>query len=194
MKEGTVPVMQDATIGMVFEGRKGVSRERHIHTIEPVFDQHSRVLLLGTFPSPKSRELGFFYGHPQNRMWRVLARVTGEDAAPQTIAERREFLLRSRIAMWDVLASCTIEGAADSSIRNCVPNDISCILEVAPIEEIYTTGAKATELYRRFLLPKTGRDCASLPSTSAANASESLEDLVSAYSIICPQNKAFASG
>ena len=115
------------------------------HTIDPVFDARSRVLMLGSFPSPKSREVGFFYGHPQNRMWRVLTAVTGESAVPRTTEERTAFLLRNRIAMWDVIASCTIEGASDASIRNVVPNDLSRILDVAPIEENHTSSIVATK-------------------------------------------------
>ncbi len=156
---------------------------RHIHEIEPVFDERSRVLLLGTFPSPKSREQGFFYGHPQNRMWKVLAAVYGEDV-PQSVEERRAFLLRHGIAMWDVLASCAIKGASDASIRDAVPNDLSRILDVAPIEGIYATGAKAHELYRRHLEPVYGRECLRLPSTSPANAATSLEALIAAYGVL----------
>ena len=112
-----------------------------IHSISPVYDQNSQVLLLGTMPSPKSREAGFFYGHPQNRMWPVLSRLFGEDV-PASTEDRRTFLLRHHIAMWDVLASCAIRGADDSSIRNPVPNDLRPILEAAPIAAIFTTGKK----------------------------------------------------
>lgn len=151
------------------------------HTIDPVFDARSRVLMLGSFPSPKSREVGFFYGHPQNRMWRVLTAVTGESAVPRTTEERTAFLLRNRIAMWDVIASCTIEGASDASIRDVVPNDLSRILDVAPIEAVFCTGGKSHQLYRRYQEPATGISAIKLPSTSAANASWSLERLVGAY-------------
>lgn len=151
------------------------------HTIDPVFDARSRVLLLGSLPSPKSREVGFFYGHPQNRMWRVLAAVMGEGAAPQTTEERTAFLLRNRIAMWDVIASCAIAGAADSSIRDVVPNDLSRVLDVASIRAVFCTGGKSYELYRRYQEPATGIPAVKLPSTSAANASWSLERLIEAY-------------
>lgn len=161
-----------------------MERKTLIHTIEPVFDAHSRVLLLGTFPSPKSREMGFFYGHPQNRMWRVLSAVLGEDEVPQTVQERKQFLLNHGIAMWDVLASCSIEGAADSSIQDTQPNDLSQVFQAAQIQQVFTTGAKATELYRRYQLPVCGRDCHRLPSTSGANAAWSLERLIEAYSCI----------
>ncbi len=160
-----------------------MERTQHTHEIEPVFDERSRILLLGTFPSPKSREVGFFYGHPHNRMWKVLAAVYGEDE-PQTVEERRVFLLRNRIAMWDVLASCAIKGASDASIRDAVPNDLSRIFDVALIERIYATGAKAHELYRRYLEPVYGRECTRLPSTSPANAATSLEQLIEAYRML----------
>lgn len=157
-------------------------QQKHLlHTIDPVFDARSRVLMLGSFPSPKSREAGFFYGHPQNRMWRVLAAVTGEGAVPQTTEERTAFLLRNRIAMWDVIASCTIEGASDASIRDVVSNDLSRILDAAPIEAVFCTGGKSHQLYRRYQEPATGIPAVKLPSTSAANASWSLERLVGAY-------------
>ena len=139
-----------------------MERTRHIHQIEPVFDGCSRILLLGTFPSPKSREAGFFYGHPQNRMWRVLAAVCGEDV-PQTVEERRAFLLRNRVAMWDVLASCAIRGASDASIRDAVPNDLSRILDAAPIERIYATGAKPTSCTDAIWNPYTDANVRAFP-------------------------------
>lgn len=154
------------------------------HTIPPVFDAASRVLVLGSFPSPKSREVGFFYGHPQNRMWRVLACVLDESIAPQSTAERTEFLLRHHIAMWDTIESCTIVGASDSSIRDVVPNDLSRILSVAPIRAVFTTGAKASLYYKRYQSVTTGISARQLPSTSGANAAWSLERLVDAYQIV----------
>lgn len=158
-------------------------RYEHLrHTINPVFDERSRVLMLGSFPSPKSREAGFFYGHPQNRMWRVLAAATGEGAVPQTVEERAAFLLRNRIAMWDVIASCSIEGASDASIRDVVPNDLSSILNAAPIRAVLCTGPKAFQLYRRYQEPVTGVPAQKMPSTSAANAAWGLDRLTEAYS------------
>lgn len=154
------------------------------HSIPPVYDENSRVLLLGTMPSPKSRAAGFFYGHPQNRMWKVLSRVFGEET-PMGTAARRAFLLNHHIAMWDVLSACTITGADDSSIRNAVPNDIRPILEAAPIAGIFTTGKKALSLYKQHILPVTGREAVSLPSTSPANCRyETLETLTAAYGIL----------
>ena len=154
------------------------------HTIPPVYDSDSRVLLLGTMPSPKSREAGFYYGHPQNRMWKVLGRVFGEET-PMGTENRRAFLLRHHIAMWDVLASCTIRGAEDSSIGDAVPNDLGPILSEAPVEHIYTTGRKAFSLYRKYLLPATGREAICLPSTSPANCRwETIETLTEAYAVL----------
>ena len=160
-------------------------REKQVrHTIPPVYDQNSRVLLLGTMPSPKSREAGFYYGHPQNRMWPVLARVFGENT-PMGTEARRSFLLRHHIAMWDVLASCTICGAEDSSIRDAVPNDLGLLLTKAPIGAIYTTGKKAFALYRKYLLPETGREAVCLPSTSPANCRwQTVESLTAAYGVL----------
>lgn len=154
------------------------------HAIAPVYDAQSRVLLLGTMPSPKSREMGFFYGHPQNRMWPVLARIF-EEPPPVDTEARRAFLLTHHIAMWDVLAACTISGADDSSIKNAVPNDLRPILDAAPIAAIFTTGKKAQALYDRYLRPVTGRPAISLPSTSPANCRyETLETLTAAYRIL----------
>ena len=151
------------------------------HPLEPVFDERSCVLVLGTMPSPKSREVGFYYGHPQNRFWRVLARLFDEPLAT-TNERRRDQLLRHHIALWDVLASCEISGASDASISDAVPNDLSRILDAAPIEAVFCTGAKAAELYARYCEPATGMPCVKLPSTSPANAAAKFEQLVAAYS------------
>jgi len=142
--------------------------EHVVHPLPPVVDGESRVLLLGTMPSPKSRETGFYYGHPQNRFWRVLAVAAGE-AAPTSRQEKLDFLRRHRIALWDVLASCRIEGASDASIRDPVPNDVAGLLRRAPIRAVFATGETAGRLYDRLCLPSTGVPAARLPSTSAAN-------------------------
>lgn len=151
--------------------------ERLQHVFEPVFDRNSRILILGTFPSVKSRENQFFYGHPQNRFWKVLAAVQ-EDEVPQTIQEKKNFLLRHHIAVWDVISQCDIIGSSDSSIKNVVPADLSVILKHAPIRKIYANGGKAYELYCRYSLPVTGKTCIKLPSTSPANAAFNLEKLI----------------
>ena len=158
--------------------------ERLTHSIPPTFDDKSRVLVLGSFPSPKSREQGFNYGHPQNRFWRVLATLAQEDV-PEGTEARRDFCLRHGIALWDVIAECDIEGASDTSIRNAQPNQLSLITRTAPIEAVYCTGAKAHELYRRLGCEREcGLPATRLPSTSPANAACSFERLVEAYAAI----------
>ncbi len=166
-------------------GRPPDSREREnlVHPFPPTWDRDSRVLLLGSFPSAKSREMAFFYGHPQNRFWRVAAAVFSDDF-PESVEERRAFLLRHRIAAWDVIASCSIVGSSDSSIRDTVPNDIRPILEGADIRQICVNGKTAFHLYEKHLLPLTGRNTICLPSTSPANAAWSLERLIAAWSVI----------
>lgn len=159
--------------------------EHIIHSIEPVFDTESRVLILGTMPSPKSREVQFYYGHPQNRFWRVLAAVLGEEV-PQSVPEKKTMLLRHRIALWDVLAECEITGASDSSIRNPVANDLSVILDHAPVQAVFTTGATAWKLYTRLQKPHTGIEAVRLPSTSPANCAVKMEALTEAYKAILP--------
>ncbi len=159
--------------------------EHIIHSIEPVFDAESRVLILGTMPSPKSREVQFYYGHPQNRFWRVLAAVLGEEL-PQSVPEKKAMLLRHRIALWDVLAECEITGASDSSIRNPVANDLSVILDHAPVQAVFTTGATAWKLYTRLQKPHTGIEAVRLPSTSPANCAVKMEALTEAYKAILP--------
>lgn len=153
------------------------------HEIPPVFDAHSKILILGSFPSVKSREGRFFYHHPQNRFWKLLAALFGE-AVPQTIEEKKAFLLRNHIAVWDVTASCEIDGSSDSSIRNVVPNDINRILQSADIAHIYANGATAFRLYQKYCLPSTRRSAVRLPSTSPANAAYSLERLIAEWSIV----------
>ena len=154
-----------------------------VHPIEPVFDESSRILILGSFPSVKSRETAFFYGHPQNRFWQVLAAVFGLPL-PNTVDEKRRFLKNAQIAVWDVIASCRIVGSADSSISDAVPNDITPILSKAPIERIYTNGLMATKLYKKHIFPTIGIDCISLPSTSPANAAFSLDRLTEAWRVV----------
>ena len=159
-------------------GKTGAHRV--VHPLAPVFDERSRVLILGTMPSPTSRETGFYYNHPQNRFWKVLAALFDEPA-PST-NEAKEALARAHgIALWDVLAACSIEGAADGTIAECEPNDIAWLLRQAPIQAVFCTGAKATELYRRYCEPAANMACTRLPSTSPANASVSLAQLIEAY-------------
>ena len=154
------------------------------HEFDAFFDKDSRVLILGTIPSPKSREQGFYYGHPQNRFWKVLADVLDEEF-PQTVEERKGFLKRNHIALWDVLESCEIKGASDVSIRNARPNDMNRILQAADIRAIFATGAKAAQLYKKVCFPECGVEAVRLPSTSPANCGCSYETLREAYSQIC---------
>lgn len=154
-----------------------------VHPIPPVFDGTSKILILGSFPSVKSREASFFYGHPQNRFWRVTAAVTGCDV-PKSIDKKRAFLLSNHIALWDVIASCDIVGSADSTITNVTPNDISIILGTADIRAIFTNGKTAHNLYQKYIKNKVGREDVCLPSTSPANAAWSVDRLVNEWSTI----------
>ncbi|MBR2836098.1 MAG: DNA-deoxyinosine glycosylase [Coriobacteriales bacterium] len=158
-------------------------KELVVHPLEPVFNRESRVLILGTMPSPASRNAGFYYGHPHNRFWRVLSELLQEPLAVTNEA-RKEQLLKNHIALWDVLVSCEITGASDSSITNAVPNDLSRILDHAPIQAIFCSGSKAYELYHRFSEPLTGLPATKLPSTSPANATMTLDKLVNAWRCI----------
>ena len=157
--------------------------KRQNHEFPPVYDENSEILILGSFPSVKSREMQFFYGHPQNRFWKVMAQVLDEKV-PQTIPEKKEMLLRHHIALWDVIASCEIIGSSDSSIRNAVPNDLTEILGRAAIETIVCNGGTSYRLYETYLREQTGMEAVKLPSTSPANAAFSLERLVKAWSVI----------
>ncbi len=148
-----------------------------------MYDKDSRILILGSFPSVKSREQHFFYGHKQNRFWRVVAQVF-DCAVPESIEQKREMLLTHHVAVWDVIASCEITGSSDASIRDVIPNDLSVILSQADIQAIYTNGGKAQELYRKYIFPVNGREAVSLPSTSPANAGYSLQRLVEAWKVI----------
>ena len=153
------------------------------HTFGPVWNADSRILILGSIPSVKSREQGFYYCHPRNRFWKVLAAVTGEEE-PQTVPQKKEFLLRWGIALWDVIASCEIEGSSDSSIRDVTPNDITGLLEKSGIRKVYVNGSKAGQLYRRYIEANGGPGAVCLPSTSPANAAWSLERLIQAWKVI----------
>lgn len=150
------------------------------HTINPVYDENSRILILGSFPSVKSREQKFFYGHKQNRFWKVVSGILG-CKVPQTIEEKKEMLLKHHIAVWDVIQSCEIEGSSDVSIRDVIPNDLSEILRTADIQAIYTNGGKAYEMYQKYIYPVNGIKAHKLPSTSPANAGYSLERLKEAW-------------
>ena len=183
-----------------------------IHPIPPLYDETSRVLILGSFPSPKSREAQFFYGHPQNRFWKVMARVLdwhGESGScpaggfseggcsadcpvpadgpvfvPSSTEEKRAMLLSNHVALWDTIASCEITGASDSSITNVTPNDLSSILETAKIRAVFCNGAASHKLYMKYIFPFTGREAVKLPSTSPANAAWSVDRLTAAWQAV----------
>ncbi len=150
------------------------------HTFEPVYDKNSRILILGTFPSVKSRENHFYYGHPQNRFWKVMSAVTASPL-PQSVEEKKAFLLANRIAVWDVIHSCSIEGSSDSSITDVVPNDFTEIFKNTQLSVIAANGTKAYELYQKYVYPVTGREIVKMPSTSPANAAWNLDRLTAAY-------------
>ena len=157
--------------------------EHIVHSFEPVYDKHSEILILGTLPSVKSRENNFYYGHKQNRFWKVLATLLKEPG-PETIEEKKAMLLAHRIALWDVIQSCDIKGSSDSSIKNVQPTDIGMILEKTNMTQIYANGNKAGQLYKRYQFPITGIEATVLPSTSPANAAWSLARLCEAWKTI----------
>lgn len=150
-----------------------------VHPVEALFNENSKILILGTFPSVKSREAKFFYGHPQNRFWRVMARLCDAEL-PQTVEDKKKLILDNHFALWDVIHSCDVEGSADSSIKNVVPNDISVILKNSEVSRIFVNGKKAESLYKKYLEKETGITAVCLPSTSPANASWS-EDRLTEY-------------
>lgn len=154
-----------------------------VHSIPPVYDKNSRILILGSFPSVKSRECNFFYGHPQNRFWRVVSSILGL-SVPCDSNEKKKLLLDNGIALWDVIESCDITGSSDSSVKNVIPNDISCILSETKITKIFVNGKCAKRYYDKYIYPDTGIECIVLPSTSPANAAYSFERLCECWSQI----------
>ncbi len=156
-----------------------------IHPIAPLFNSQSHTLILGSFPSVKSRESGFFYGHPQNRFWKVIASIFDAPAA-QSIPEKKDLILSHHLALWDVIASCEITGSSDTSISDVTPNDLHKILDYAPIERIFVNGKTAEKYYRKFIEPELAIKAVVLPSTSPANAAWNLEKLLKAWEIIKP--------
>ena len=157
---------------------------QHItHGFEPVYDKNSGVLILGSLPSVKSREAGFYYGHPQNRFWSVVSQLCGEPL-PKDTEEKKDILLRHGIALWDVIYECDIKGSDDASIRNAVPTDISSLLAATEIERVYVNGKTAKRIYDRYQFKTTGKQAYVLPSTSPANAACRMEELVSRWGVI----------
>ena len=153
------------------------------HPFEPLYNENSRILILGSFPSVKSREQQFFYGHPQNRFWKVISSLFDENV-PTTIPEKKDLILCHGLALWDSIASCEIVGSSDASIRNAKANDISLILNSSPIEKIICNGKKSYELYKKYIEEQTGRTAICLPSTSPANASWTIDKLIDAWSVL----------
>ncbi len=154
-----------------------------IHPIPPLFDENSKTLILGSFPSVKSRESCFFYGHKQNRFWQIIAKIYNSNI-PNTINEKKKLILSNNLALWDVIGKCEIEGSADSTIKNVTANDLTTILNNAPIERIFLNGKTALKYYEQLILPVINRSAILLPSTSPANATYTLDKLVNAWKII----------
>ena len=156
---------------------------RIYHPFGPLYNENSRVLILGSFPSVKSREQEFFYGHPQNRFWKVMAALFGAPV-PQTIEEKKALILDNGLALWDSIGSCEITGSSDASIRNAEPNDLRIITGSCDIRAIYCNGKKSLEVYNRYIEPVLGRPAEALPSTSPANAAWSLERLIETWAVV----------
>ena len=157
--------------------------EHVVHSFEPVYNTDSKIFIFGTLPSVKSRENHFYYGHKQNRFWKLLARICEEDV-PETIEEKKAMLLRNHIAIWDVIYSCDIQGSSDSSIKNVVPTDLKQVLANSSITQIYANGNKAGSLYKKYQQANTNMNITVLPSTSPANAAWSLDRLYDTWSVI----------
>lgn len=153
------------------------------HPFPPLYNKDSKILILGSFPSVKSREQMFFYGHPQNRFWKVISSVF-ECNEPKTIEEKKQFLLENGIALWDVIASCDITGSSDSSIKNVKVNDISKIIKEADIRQIFVNGRTAEKYFKKYTKPLINRDAVCLPSTSPANAAWSVQRLVESWKVL----------
>jgi len=154
-----------------------------VHNIEPLFDKNSRILILGSFPSVKSREAGFFYAHPQNRFWKVVAGVFGADV-PLTVGEKKALILDNGLALYDSVYSCDIIGSSDSSMKNAVPSDLNPIIKNSQITKVFVNGRTAEKYYVKYSLKNTGIECTVLPSTSPANAAYSLDRLISEWQVI----------
>ncbi len=164
-----------------------LTTNRIYHPFGPLYNENSHVLILGSFPSVKSREQEFFYGHPQNRFWKVVAALFGTPV-PKTIAEKKALILDNGLALWDSIGSCEITGSSDASIRNAEPNDLRVITDRCDIRAIYCNGKKSLEIYNKYIDPVLGRPAEALPSTSPANAAWSLERLIEAWSVICERS------
>ena len=159
----------------------GMDKYQHVtHGFGPLYNKDSRILILGSVPSPASRQIGFYYGHPRNRFWGLLALLCGEEM-PETIEEKKHLILSNHFALWDVIEECDIIGASDSSVRNVVPTDIPRILAETKIEKIICNGALSKKIYDKYQLRQTGIEAVKMPSTSPANAAWSMERLAQAW-------------
>lgn len=166
-----------------------MTQYQHVkHTFEPIYDENSKILILGSLPSVKSREQGFYYGHPQNRFWKILARLL-EWEEPNTIGEKKKLLLQNSIAIWDVLKSCDIIGSSDSSIKNPMPADIPGLLKKTNIKKIYVNGTTAGKYYKKYILPLTGIEAVILQSTSPLNCRYTMDKLTENWSVILQEIK-----
>ena len=154
-----------------------------LHNIPPLYGEKSETLILGSFPSVKSREAEFFYGHPQNRFWRVLAGVFSAPV-PETVEQKKKLVLENELALWDVIAECEITGSADTSIKNVKPNDIAGIIEKTAVSRIFVNGKTAEKYYIRYTEKQLGQKAVCLPSTSPANAAWSLDRLIDTWRVI----------
>lgn len=160
-----------------------MTEEKIIHPFEPICDEHSEILILGSFPSVRSRQNEFYYGHERNRFWQIISMLFNEPV-PQTIEQKKLILIRHNIALWDVAQSCNIHASSDSSIKNVIPNDLTALLSKTKIKRIYANGKTAESLYNRLIYPSTGIPITVLPSTSPANAAFTFEKLIAAWKII----------
>ena len=163
--------------------------DRIVHPFGPVFNENSRVLILGSFPSVKSREQQFFYGHPQNRFWKVIAALYSQEV-PVTVPQKKELILRHHLALWDSVASCVITGSSDASIRDAQANPLHLILDHSPVQAVFCNGKTSWKLYEKLILPSVGLEAVCLPSTSPANAQWTLDRLIDAWSVILPYTSA----
>ena len=153
------------------------------HPIPPLYNSESKVLILGSFPSVKSRKIAFFYGHPQNRFWKVISSLVNSPL-PQTQQEKTDLILNNKLALWDVIGGCEITGSSDTSIKNVKPNDIGEILANSKVDRIFVNGKTAEKYYIWYIEPVIGKKAVCLPSTSPANAAWSVDRLISAWAQI----------
>ena len=167
------------------KNQNNIIKLQHVtHPFEPVFNKNSLILILGSFPSVKSREASFYYAHSGNRFWKLMATITKADSLPTTVSNKKEMLLKNKIALWDVIKSCDINKSSDSSIKNVKTNDVSELILKTKIKNIFINGSKAYNLYMKYCFGHVNIEVCKLPSTSAANATYSFDALLREWSII----------